>query len=218
MKKLFLSLVGLIFIGAALSSGAQAAPVAEELNLLLAPYRKSEGGLKSALKKTFYQEFRDKTEESRGEIFLLKGRLKIKISAPEEHRSLLVVNSKALWLETPFEEGFPVAVTKLSRKNVKKSEGIWNVFVGNRPLSDGFEVKKEKKKDSALYTLVPKEKVASEISKVEVEFRGDALLSLSYWDQMENKVSYIFEKWEKEKMTLSQFEYTPPKNSTVTNL
>jgi outer membrane lipoprotein-sorting protein len=53
---------------------------------------------------------------------------------------------------------------------------------------------------------------------VVIEFKGKDLSSLSYWDQMENKVSYQFEDWKKDKMSLDQFEYTPPKNSTVTHL
>lgn len=188
-----------------------------QLTNLLSTYRQSTG-IKAKLEKSFYQEYSDKTEKSSGEIFLLKGRLKIKISNPEESQSLLVVNSKAIWLETPFGEGFPSAVTKLPLRNFKRSEGVWNLIVGESSITQAFKVKKIDKPNSTEFELTPKNDGSYELSKAHLEFSGDKLSKLSYWDQMDNRVSYNFSEWKKNQFSMNEFEYSPPKGATVTEL
>lgn len=193
--------------------------MADQLTEKLKPYRTT-SGLKSEVKKEFYQEYKGSSDESEGEISLFKGRLKIRITKPQESQSLLVVNHKSLWLETPMGEGFPVAVTKLPLENIKKSEGVWSVLIGKGAISKSFNVTSESGSNgkNVKYELVPKGKANYELTRAVLEFKGDELAKLSYWDQMENRVSYEFKDWKKAKMSVNDFIYIPPKDASVTEL
>lgn len=204
--------------GLSVAGGGQSSD-ADQLTEQLKTYR-STSGLKSEVKKTFYQEYKGSAEDSEGEIFLFEGRLKIKITEPEENQSLLVVNRKSLWLETPMGEGFPVSVTKLPLESVKKSEGVWSVLIGKGSISKTFEVisSNERKDKAEVYELIPKDKTNYELTKVVLEFKEGELSKLSYWDQLDNRVSYEFKNWKKAEMSSKDFVYVPPKDASVTNL
>lgn len=190
---------------------------AQELFERLTTYRQSLG-IKAEVKKSFFKKFADSTEQSEGEIFLMSGRLKIEIKSPVESRSLLVMNSKGIWLETPFEEGFPPTVTKLPTSSLKKSDGIWNVLVGKAPLGKNFNVSASEKDGKKIFLMTPKGKAQFELSRAEVVFTGKDLSTLAYSDQMENKVTYEFSNWKKGSLPMKMFEYTPPKGAAVTEL
>lgn len=192
---------------------------ADQLTEKLKPYRTT-SGLKSAVTKEFYQEYKGSSEESEGEISLFQGRLKIQITKPQESQSLLVVNHKSLWLETPMGEGFPVSVTRLPLENIKKSEGVWSVLIGKGAISKSFDVTSdtENKGKIVKYELTPKGKANYELTRAALEFEGNRLSKLSYWDQMDNRVTYEFKNWKDAKMTVKDFVYAPPKNASVTEL
>lgn len=208
-----------LFLPALSMAGGGEGSVADQLAKQLEPYR-STSGLKSEVKKTFYQQYKDAADDSEGEISLFKGRLKIRINEPQESKSLLVVNHKSLWLETPMGEGFPTSVTKLPLANIKKSEGVWSVLIGKGAISKSFDVKlsDEKNGKKVTYELIPKGKANYELTKVVLEFKNDELVKLSYWDQLENRVSYEFEDWKKAEMSVKDFVYIPPKDASVTEL
>ena len=188
----------------------------EALTKLLSPYRQS-SGLTSPVEKSFFQEFKGKTDLSQGRISLYKGRLKLKISSPEESQSLMVLNSKALWLEVPFGEDFPPSVTKVPLKSFKSLEGVWSLLLGKGSLSDIFEVSKGDLK-SGEFVLKPKKVKDSDLDQVELKFNGSDLSQLIYEDQLGNRVGYKFEDWKSKKMLMNEFEYTPPEGASVSEL
>lgn len=218
MKKLWLGSLSLFLCGCFLVGGSSTGEEIQlsadkQLTQKLKTYRQTVGK-KSRLKKSFYQAFKGTTDESEGQIFLFQKRLKIEIQKPKESQSLLVVNWKSLWLETPMGDGFPVAVTRLPLQNLKRTEGIWSVLIGEGSFSSSFLVTK---KENA-FELVPRDKGNYDLSKVKIEFKGEVLTHLSYWDQLENRVSYDFLKWESTRLSLKDFVYIPPKGASVTEL
>ncbi len=218
MKFIFVYAFSLFLVFPQLGWGESGDSTGRKLTEWLRPYRNS-SGLKSEIRKLFYQEYKDGSDESFGQIYLFEGRLKIKIDEPKESESLLVVNKQSLWLETPFGEGFPPAVTKLPLKDLKKSEGIWSVLIGDGELSKSFLVQSEKDKNQTRFEMEPKKKDSYELTKVIIGFDKDITLkSLAYIDQLGNKVTYEFKDWKKEKMTVKDFSYSPPKDASVTEL
>lgn len=198
-------------------AGGDGGTPSSQLQELLSPYKNSKG-LQSEIEKAFYTNFNDKTEKSKGRVSLYKGRMKIRIESPKESQSLLVLNSKGLWLETPFEEGFPPAVTKLPSKSFKKSEGVWGVVVSDLLPITAFKVKREVEGKVQKYLLKPAGKESYELSRALIVFKDKKLWKLSYWDQMDNRVTYEFLKWEEKSFVMDEFEYKPPKGATVTEL
>lgn len=216
MKKLTVFTLLLLFSFSAWSGGGETSP-SNRLQDLLSPYKNSKG-LQSAIVKEFYTSFSDKTETSKGTVSLYKGRMKIRIESPKESKSLLVLNSKGLWLETPFDEGFPPAVTKLPSKSFTKSEGVWGVVVSDLLPMTAFKIKREIDGEVQKYLLKPAGKESYELSKALISFKSNKLWKLSYWDQMDNRVTYEFLKWSEKKFLMDEFEYKPPKGATVTEL
>ena len=154
------------------------------LTRLLEPYQRS-SGLESEIVKVSEQSLLGKTIESEGWIQLYKGRLKLKILKPEESQSLMVLNSKALWLEVPLGEGFPPSVTKISYKNFKRLEGIWSVILGYGKLENLFEVTQE---PGRKFNLKPIKWGSSDLKSAMLDFKRDDLKSLEYTDQQGNRV------------------------------
>ena len=175
-------------------------------------------GITMVLKKNVYLSLLDETKKYLGTMRLSKGRLVIEINKPTI--SKIFVNGTNIWLENRL--GKNIQVSKILSKNQMNSKGLIGLFFAKSSLWEGYQLVKATTKDRATrYTVIPKpNNKKAEAKKVEVVIvkSQKEILELSYWDELDNKTSFLFSNSKfNRKLKSSLFEYVPPANAEITS-
>lgn len=175
--------------------------------------------VKAKVKKTAVYSLLDETKKSEGEIVFSKGLLRLDLSKSEDP-SLIVMNDKVIWVETPNAWGDGKNVMKIVSEELKsRSRAPIAMLLKQKDILSLFNLTETKKEKAYTdYVFRPKDKVNfSDLSELVLRIGKDAHLeSLSYKDDIDNKVTYEFIKPNfKFKATKKAFEYEPPKGAEV---
>ena len=209
----------------AITGGASLAGKVEDIQQVIEGYHRSEG-LKSRVKKEVYQFFSEEVEASEG-IFLLKqGTLRVEFQKPR--KTILVMSPHRIWYEEPLSEGFQgkqkVKVTKIKTSEaLKKSNGVLALFLGRKSVWESLRLDEVKAiKGQRVYTLrSAKEDSPFLFEKIEVSLdrKKKKIISLKYWDALENTVTFKFRNIDlKAKISLNKLKYTPPTSALITEI
>ena len=161
------------------------------------------------------------TKESEGILYFSKGLMRLEVRKPE--KSIIVLNDKAVWLETRVDgfDGMTIHVTKILSKDLKKrSKAPLVLLLTETEAWDNFKITKTRSSDkSRTMTLKPKkEGEYPELSKVRISVNTETneLWYISYEDEIENEVTYKFQRPDFDAdVSKSKFDYKPPKGAKV---
>lgn len=193
----------------------------------LESFKKIEQKYKSAsvtmdVSKQVTQVLLDKTKSSIGELYLSpKGNLRLEMTTPDH--SLLIMNGKNIWVVDYPIDGMQNKVQILRGKVSKalKNQAFLGFLMGQDNILSAFSID-ETTVDSDLvtYKLKPKNK-DEDVQKVELQMDTDKELItiIRYWDQLGNKTQLEFSAQKHNvEIPKGKFEFSPPKDSVVTDL
>ncbi len=184
------------------------------MDAVLSRYRQAKA-VQSKVKKIVVQELVGSSSESKGNFYFSKGKLRLDFTEPE--KTLLVYDGKYVWLESRMEE--MVSVTKIATGELKKSDSLLAALFEKQNALKGFRLIESKSSDQGkVYSFEPKDKTKTEIQYLELGLKKDSLKYLVYRDQVENKVSFEFEKIYVTTVPASKFKYKPPRGANVTEI
>lgn len=201
-----------------LSTAVAAATDLTPVKVALEKYQKAPA-VQSEVKKIAVYSLLEETKESDGELVFSKGLLRLSVTDPDP--SLIVMTKEVIWVETPSPSGEGKHVMKIVSKDLgKRSKAPLAMLFEKENVLQSFDVKSSSEKDGVLnFVLTPKKpEQFPDITTLElaVDKKSQALLSLAYSDEIENKVTYQFKKPNfSYKPKKRDFSYTPPKGSEV---
>lgn len=195
----------------------------ESIKKIVSKYQNA-SGIEASVTKEVVLALLDETRVSEGNINLSKGKLRLEIKKPDP--SLMVVDGKYIWVETPTpkELGGRPQVLKMATKNLAgESKAPVAALLGQSKAWDQFQVKSQKQ-DKQILTVVLQPKTAKATGDVVsmiivVDVKQELINELSYKDDIDNSTKYIFSKtvFNKNGEDL-KFKYVPPKNSEITEI
>lgn len=207
-----------IFCGPAFAKAKAkvAAPAAKDVEAILSKYRKA-SAISSKVKKTVVQEFTGINSESTGNFYYSKGKLRLDFTEPE--KTTLVYDGKYVWLESRLDDK-KVQVTKMRTNELKKSKSVLTALFDKKDVLRNFKlVKSQNEKGVKIFTFVPKDKKSGgEVTMLEVALKEKDIERITYVDEVENKVSFIFSELTRGDVPAAKFSYKPPKNAEVTEI
>lgn len=212
MSKLVLSLF-IVAVGISVSAKEAIGPAAE-VDMVLAKYRKAKA-IRARVKKTVIQEVMGSESQSHGNFYFSKGKLRLDIIEPE--KTTLVYDGKFVWLESRMDT--LVSVTKIAADGLKKSDSLLAALFEKKGILNTFKLLSKKIDGSAkVYVFEPKDKSNTEVQYLELSLKGTDLGRVTYRDQVENKISFEFEKLIRASVAASKFKYKPPQGAQVTEI
>ncbi len=158
-------------------------------------------GFHSKLLKKVHEGVQDKDSESSGEVYFSKGKMRMELEKPE--RILMVYDGEFAWQEQEFDDGEKkhAIVTKMKANSLKKDSAILAVLLGDGKFFKSFELTHEKESGGVShYELKPKNKKITEVTLLRLDLKGDSLKALSYNDELENQVKFVFDNLKEEKV------------------
>ena len=178
-----------------------------------------EHGIHLNLNKTITLAMLGSTKNSQGEIWLNKGKMRLEIHKPEA--SKIIADKEFLWIESAAPEGFKDVKTQVMKASLKskqaKSQGLIQLLTQGGVLKYFRVSGVQKDGDKIIYFLQPdKQSVEFKRAQIVVDTKKVEILSLKYWDQMDNETNYEFTKSVfNKKLDEKVFSYTPPKDASV---
>lgn len=204
-----------IFLAEAKAPAKKQSPAAE-VESVMSKYRKAPA-VTARVKKTVVQEMTGVDNKSTGNFYYSKGKVRMDFTEPE--KTTVVYDGKYVWMESQLDEK-KVQVTKLRTNEMKKSKSVVTALFDQKDVLKAFKLTKSGKEDGAkVYTFVPKDKKSGgEITTLEIALKDKDITRISYTDEVENKVSFIFSDLTRGKVDANKFSYKPPKNAEVTEI
>ena len=191
----------------------------ETLQSILDRYRRSKT-LTSRLVKVMELSLLETKETSYGRLYFSKDKLRIEFTHPE--KSLLVINGPNIWIERRFpkEFGDQIQVIKIPISQKKNLQNPLAAFLKYEDSLDTFQVVHTQQGPQSVYQLTPKNKKDyPNVVKIKVIVRDNNIKKFSYWDELENKTTYIFNQFQFNlRIPKSRFLYSPPKDVKVTEI
>jgi outer membrane lipoprotein-sorting protein len=176
--------------------------------------------VKMDVSKSVFMAIMGETKTSEGEAAYAKGKLRLKMNAPED--SLVVMDQSTVWIETPgVEEGKP-QVAKITAKDMKKrSRAPLAILFSNENAWNEFKIiKSESSERGTQFWLEPKDlKKWTDLRKISLTLskNGKRLEQLSYEDELENKTEFVFKNIvTDQKLSARTFRYAPPPGAEIT--
>lgn len=199
--------------GAWASAKGAKSPIAD-VDAVLMKYRRAEA-IKAKVKKTVVQEVMGSESHGRGEFYFSKGKLRLDITEPE--KTVLVYDGKYVWLESRLDHA--ISVTKIATGELKRSDSLLAALFEKKDILNTFKLVSKKDVSGAkVYAFEPKDKKKTEVQYLELVLKSSDLTRVTYRDQVENKVSFEFDKLASAKVAASKFNYKPPKGANVTEI
>jgi outer membrane lipoprotein-sorting protein len=157
-----------------------------------------------------------------GQLFLApESRFKLDVKEPNKH--MLLMNGKNIWVvDYPLDETQDkVQILHSTSAKSLKNQAFLDIFTGVGNLQKRFKIESSDKKDDEItYKLIPKKK-DEQVERVELELDVEAELisTITFWDSLGNKTHLKFSKQEFDDKTPKDiFDFTPPKDASITNL
>ncbi len=203
------------FPGPAFAKAKKVSPE-KEVDAVLSKYRKAPA-ISAKVKKTVVQEMTGVDNKSSGNFYYSKGKLRLDFTEPE--KTTLVYDGKYVWLESRLDEK-KVQVTKMRTNELKKSKSVITALFDQKDVLRSFKLVKTATENGAkVYTFEPKDKKSrGEVTMLEVALKAKDIQRITYTDEVENKVSFIFSDLTKGDVPAARFSYKPPKNAEVTEI
>lgn len=210
-KPLFLSI--LLIFSAATSAKATKSATAD-VDAVLKKYRQADA-IKAKVRKTVVQEVMGSETRGRGDFYFSKGKLRLDITEPE--KTLLVYDGRYVWLESRLDD--TVSVTKIATGELKKSDSLLAALFEKKDILKTFKLLSKRDVGATkVYAFEPMDKAKTEVQYLELALKSSDLVRVTYRDQVENKVSFEFDKLAAAKVAAAKFKYKPPKGANVTEI
>lgn len=178
-----------------------------------------EHGIHITLKKTITLGMLGTTKESEGEVWLNKGQMRLEIHKPDP--SQIVAGDKFLWIESPPPPGFDGAKTQVLRASLNsdqaKSQGLIQLLTKGGVLKY-FRVSGVQRGDGNITFFLQPDKQSIEFKRVQIKVKiaTKEILTLRYWDQVDNETTFDFVTSEfNKRLDKKLFTYKPPKGAEV---
>jgi outer membrane lipoprotein-sorting protein len=212
MSKLLIPGLFLLFCAPSFAKGSRS-PTAE-VEAVLLKYRQA-AAIRAKVRKTVVQEVMGSETHGRGEFYFSKGRLRLDITEPE--RTVLVYDGRHVWLESRLDQ--VISVTKITAVELKKSDSLLAVLFDKKDVLNTFRLLGKKDVGGTkVYIFEPRDKAKTEVQYLELALKSSDLARITYRDQVENKVSFEFDKLAAAEVSASKFKYKLPKGATVTEI
>lgn len=154
------------------------------------------------------------TSDSKGEIYLAKGKMRLELSSPD--KTLLVFDGTTAWQEAEFDDGSQkrIIVTKIKGSSLKRDSALLAALLGRQNLLKNFKIAHQ---NGDQIELKPTDK-DSEVVSLRIEIHGDNLKSIAFTDSLDNEVSFVFSDLEEQQVSSRKFRYKPPKGAEVSEV
>ncbi len=178
-------------------------------------------GIHLKLKKTITLEMLGSTKESQGEVWLENGKMKLVINEPQP--SKVVAGKQFLWIESSPPEDFEGAKVQVLRASLNskqaKSQGLIQLLTQGGVLKYFRVSGIQKENERVRFFLQPDtQSVEFKRAQIDIDKNKKEILTLRYWDQMDNETTFDFSRSEfNKKLSADTFKYEPPQNAEVIN-
>ncbi len=176
--------------------------------------------IEMSLQKKLFISTLGKTKKYGGKLYMAGGnQFRLEIEEPE--KSLMVMNNKKAFVVDYPLEGFDdkLRVSIFEGPNIKKSQELFRLLMGDGDIYKLFHLKsakRDEKKWDFVFSSKSKDFDLTQVM-VTVDLSQDRISSLSYFDQLENKVTYDFSKIKfSQKVNKKLFKYESPKDAEIT--
>lgn len=208
-------LLSLLIVALPALAKSKAAASAKDVESVLGKYRTS-AGVQARVKKTVTQDVMGTTNESAGQFYFAKGKLRLNLDAPE--KSVFVYDGKNIWLESRLDEG-NIAVSHMKAAQFKRSDSLVAALFDRKDALKKFKlVSATEKAGERTYVFEPRDKKATEIRSLDVTLKAQDIRGITYKDTMENTVSFEFSDLARGAVPKGTFEYKPPQGANVTEI
>ncbi len=188
---------------------------ANDVDAVLNKYRKAEA-FKAKVTKTTANEVIGNETTGDGEFFFSKGKLRLEMGEPEN--TTVVYDGKTIWMETRLDET-TVTVTKIKSHDLKKNDTLLASLFERKDLLKSFALTQAREEDGKkIYTFEPRKRIKTEVRGLEIALEGKTLQRVTYRDDLENRVSFVFKDLKRGSVPASRFKYTPPEGASITDI
>jgi len=165
----------------------------------------------------------EQVREFEGQIILQKGKFRLEVVSKDNNKdeSLVVADGTTLWFVTPPPKEFKGAKTQVLKASLTtdkaKSQSLLRLLTEGGVLKQFTVTGVQDLSQKIIYSLKP-DKKSSELSRAEVtvDKEKQILMTLKYWDKVDNQTEYEFSAVEFNKnIDKKRLTYTPPKNADV---
>lgn len=166
-----------------------------------------------------YQSELLQSQKTSDSVFYQRGS-KFRLEQVDSTKSVLIFDGKSLWV-LEFEGPNSSEPEQVSRSNSKNSNPKLKQILDYRFLKSNFDITKEENESiDTHYSLTPIDKKQfSDLLDLKVVIKAGQLSSLSYQDEMENKIRYEVRSIQcKKKAPKGLFNFEPKDKSTVIEL
>ena len=194
---------------------ARADVATARVEAVMAAYRRAPA-IQAHVKKTVYQELMGSRNDSEGTFYFSKGKLRLDFTKPE--RSTLVYDGRAVWLESRLDDKH-IQVTRVKSGALRKSNSLLAALFDRRDALKSFRlVKSSEARGLTKYEFAARDLKATEVRTLDITLGPEDIHAISYRDQRENQVDFVFQNLRRDPVDAAKFSYRPPRGASVTNL
>ena len=219
-RLVLLPFVGILplFLSAPSWARLRALKFPSELNQTIERYTKAQS-LHLTVRKSMRLAVLGRDKVQSGQIFVKAGNIRLEFNGSS--KSLIVVGPKYIWIVNyPSKElGGRIQVARALRNDSRHPPVLYDLLARRNPSRE-FAVNSAKLDGSrGSYSLVARKRSPG-IHKIDlvIDRIHHEILSLSYWDELGNKTTYVFLKTQwNPSLPDSLFRYIPPKGAAISH-
>lgn len=165
----------------------------------------------------------EQTKSLSGHLWLKKGKFRLELETKDasKDKSLIVADSTHLWMVTPPPKEFKGAKTQVVKVPMNtdraRSQGLLQLLTEGGVLKYFKVTGTSAERDRITYFLSPdKKSVEFRRAQVVIDTEKKQIMSLKYWDSLDNETQYEFSKISFGASVADHLlKYSPPKDADV---
>ncbi|MBY0314130.1 MAG: outer membrane lipoprotein carrier protein LolA [Bdellovibrionales bacterium] len=165
----------------------------------------------------------EQTKSAAGKIWIRKGKFRLELETKDESKdkSTIVADGQHLWMVTPPPKEFKGAKTQVVKVPMNtdraRQQGLLQLLTEGGVLKYFKVTGTSVERGRVTYFLSPdKKSVEFRRAQVVIDTEAKKILSLKYWDSLDNETNYEFSKVSfNGSVADSLLKYSPPKDADV---
>lgn len=165
----------------------------------------------------------DQTKSADGQLWIQKGKFRLELQTKDESKdkSLVVADGVHLWMVTPPPKEFKEAKTQVVKVKMNtdraRSQGLLQLLTEGGVLKYFKVTGTSAESGRITYFLSPdKKSVEFRRAQVVIDTKDKKIISLKYWDSLDNETNYEFSKISfGASIANPLLKYSPPKDADV---
>jgi chaperone LolA len=156
-----------------------------------------------------------RVEKAEGRLYLAKGKMRLELD--DDLHTTMILDGESFWIVQSFD-GQPT-ISQFSSERIKKSDNILGALLSDGKFLKTVEVTNMTSTgDVKTCEISPKSLKNLELKTLSVGIRSNALDSIAYSDELENKTTYVFKSISlNDHIDSEKFRFKPPKGAQISH-